>query len=78
MMMHQKSIAFFTDVTKHSPPLVLRREPGNIQYLDPLTVSRNKGLGYRVGITWGIGLGRDLFEETPAETHVGVYRARYC
>ena len=66
MMMRQKLIAFFTDVTKHSPPLVLRREPGNIQYLDPLTV------------TWGIGLGRDLFPEMLAETHVGMYRARYC
>ena len=41
---------FFTDVTKHSPPLVLRREPENIEYLNPLIVSRNNGLGYSVGL----------------------------
>ena len=36
----------------------------NVHYLDALTVS-------------GIGLGRDLFPETPTETCVAVYRARY-
>ena len=47
-------------------------EPGKVEYLDPLIVSRNK---LRVGY---IGSGRDLFPEMPAETRVGVYRAKYC